>query len=171
MIGFLANIVVIVVVGWIVLRRGRDRRVESISSPLGLRIAALIPLVPQGAIYLLFGVAEMVGGDLSGGMHLLQLAVIVLLAILAWMRPLEGGIGLVLAGVASAVPFISAMATAGSSAEPTVVSPALLILAVPQILSGVLFFIAGMLGRRVASHGPTSSTQRHQDTKAPRELG
>jgi hypothetical protein len=170
MIGFLANIVVIVVVGWIVWRRGRDRRVDSIPSPLGLRIAALIPLVPQAAIYLLFGVAEMVGGDLSGGMHLLQLAVIVLPAILAWMRPLEGGIGLVLAGVASAVPFISAMATAGSS-EPTVVSPALLILAVPQILSGVLFFIAGMLGRRVASHGPTSSTQRHQDTKAPRELG
>jgi hypothetical protein len=145
---FLANIVVIVAVGLIVLFRGRDRRVGSIKSARWLRIAALIPLGLPAAIYLLFAVGEMAGGDLSGAAHLLQLAVIVLLAILAWMRPLEGGIGLVVGGAVSAVSFIAGMAAAMPSTEPTAVSPALMIVALPQIISGALFFIAGMLARR-----------------------
>jgi len=92
MILFFANIVAIAVVGILVLRRGRDRRVESIKSARWLRIAGLVPLGLQVAISLVFGIGEMASGDLSGAAHLLQAAVITLLGVLAWMRPLEGGI-------------------------------------------------------------------------------
>jgi hypothetical protein len=151
---FLANLVVIAVLGLLVLRRGRDRRVENVRAAHLLRIAALIPLGLQGAVFLLFGVAEMAGGDLSGAGHLVQLAVPVLLAILAWMRPLEGGIGMLVGGAVSAVPFVAALVAARPAAEPTVMSPALVILAVPLMISGALFFIAGLLARRATTIPP-----------------
>jgi hypothetical protein len=47
----------------------------------------------QVAIFLLFGVGEMAAA-ISGAGHLLQVAVAALLGILAWMRPLEGGVAL-----------------------------------------------------------------------------
>ena len=142
---FLASIVVLVALGLIVLLRGRDRRVGSNRLARWLRIAALIPLGLEAAVFVLFGVAEMVGGDLGGGGHLLQLVMLVLLAILAWMRPVEGGVGLAVAGMVSAAQLL---AGARGSPEPTMVSPALMIVALPQIISGVLFFIAGVLARR-----------------------
>ena len=59
MISLLANIVAIAVVGFLVLRRGRDRRAGSIRSAHWLRIAGLIPLGLQVAIFLLFGIGRL----------------------------------------------------------------------------------------------------------------
>jgi len=147
MILSLASIVVIAALGFLILRRGRDQRVGSIRSAHWLRIAGLIPLGLQVAFFLLFGVGEMAGGDLSGAGHLLQVAVAVLLGILAWLKPLEGGAALFILG------FVFSMVTAMSVPEDAVMSPAIMILAAPQIVSGTLFFIAGMLARSATTPG------------------
>jgi hypothetical protein len=148
MILFLANIVAVAAMGFFVLRRGRDQRVGSIGSAHWLRIAALIPLGLQVAIFLLFGVGEMVAGDLSGAGHLLQVVVTVLPGILAWMRPLEGGVALFIVGVVISI----------SLPESAVMSPAIVIMAAPQVVSGALFFIAGMLARRATTPGADQGT-------------
>lgn len=143
------NIATIAVLGFLVWRRGRDRHVEGSRSARWLRIAALVALAVPAAILVLFGVGEMVGGDLSGAAHLLELAVTALVGILAWMRPLEGGAALAAGGGLFMVVFLASAA----GAQSAVISPAVLILAAPQIISGVLFFIAGMLGQRAATGG------------------
>jgi hypothetical protein len=136
---FLANIVVIVVVGFFVWRRGGDWRVGSVGSARWLRIAALVPLALQAMVLVLFGIGEMASGDLSGAGHLLQIGVPALLAFLAWMRPLEGGAALFAVGTLLVISMVSPV----TRAESAVISPALMILAAPQIVSGALFFIAG----------------------------
>jgi hypothetical protein len=146
MILSLADLAVIVALGIVVWRRGRDRRVESSRPARWLRIAGLIPPGLLVAFFLFFGIGEMASGDLSGAGHLLPAAAVALLAVLAWMRPLEGGIALIAGGVVAAIP----------PAISRVISPATLVIAAPQILSGVLFFVAGMLaGRASASSGQT----------------
>lgn len=146
---FFANIVVIVVLGFFVWRRGRDRRVGTVRSARWLRIAALVPMALQTMVFLLFGIGEMASGDLSGASHLLQVGVAVLLAFLACMRPLEGGAALFATGALVAIAMVSDV----TGAESAVISPALMILAAPLIVSGALFFIAGMLARRAATPG------------------
>jgi hypothetical protein len=153
MIIFLANIVAIAAVGFLVLRRGRDQRDGSIRSAHWLRIAGFIPLGLQVAILLLFGIGEMASGDLSGAGHLLQVAVTALLGILAWMRPLEGGVALFGGAALFIVGFIVGVVTSVPLPESTVISPAIMIMAAPQIVSGVLFFIAGMLARSATTPG------------------
>ena len=142
-----ANIVAIAVVGVLVWRRGRDRRVGSVRSAHWLRIAGLIPLGLQVAILLLFGIGEMAGGESGGAMHLLEAIVIALPGMLAWMRPLEGGIALFVCGALSTIGFIVALVASGPLPEGAVISPSVIITAAPQIVSGALFFIAGMLAR------------------------
>ena len=153
MILFLANIVAIAAVGFLVLRRGRDQRAGSIRSAHWLRIAGLIPLGLQVAILLLFGMGEMASGDPSGAGHLLQVAVTVLLGVLAWMRPLEGGAALFGGGALFMVGFIVSVVTSIALPESAVISPAIMIMAAPQIVSGVLFFIAGMLAWSATTPG------------------
>ena len=143
MILFIANSVAGAAMGFLVLRRGRDRSPESIRSARWLRMAGLIPLGLQAAIFLLFGVGEMVGGDPSGAGHLLQMIVTVLPGILAWMRPLEGGVALFIAGLVISI----------SLPQSALMSPAIAIMAAPQVVSGVLLFIAGMLARRATTLG------------------
>jgi hypothetical protein len=96
-------------------------------------IAGLILLGLQVGVFLLFGIGEMASGDLSGAGHLLPAVATVVLAVLAWRRPVEGGVALVLIGV---------LARVGVS-DIT----ALLILAAPPIVSGLLFLLAGWIAR------------------------
>ena len=145
MVGFVTGIAVLVILSFLVWRRGRDRRVANVPAARWLRIAAVVPLALQAAVFVLFGIGEMAGGDLSGAGHLLQLAPTVLLAVLAWLRPLEGGLALLAMGILEAATIVGAIAGAGEGAIP---SPALLILAGPYLISGALFFLAGRLARR-----------------------
>jgi hypothetical protein len=150
MILFVINIVAITALGLLVWRRGRDRRVRIIKSAHWLRIAGLVPLGMQVVIFLLFGIGEMASGDLSGAGHLFQVAATVLLGMLAWMRPLEGGIAL----FAGAALFIVSIFASISLSASTVISPAIMVMAAPQMVSGVLFFIAGMLARSAPTPRP-----------------
>jgi hypothetical protein len=150
---FFFNIVAVAIVGFIVWRRGRDPRVGSIKSAHWLRIAGLIPLGLQVAILLFFGFGEMGSGDLSGVSHLLPAVAIVLLGLLAWLRPLEGGIAFLAGGALFIIVFMVSLVASVDGPGITGISSAMMILAVPQLISGVLFFIAGLLARRAATPG------------------
>ncbi len=138
------NVALVLVLGFLVWRLGRDRRPEEIRMARWLRIAGLVALAVPAAILLIFGVGEMAGGDLSGAVHLVELAVTVLLGVLAWMRPLEGGAALAAAGGVFSVLLLRE----ASGGKGGVMSSAILILALPQIVAGGLFFLAGLLGQR-----------------------
>ena len=157
----IANIVAIVVMGILVWRLGRERRVGNSPAARWLRIAALIPLGLPVSIYLLFGIGETGSGEPGGAMHLVTLIPLVLLAVLAWMRPLEGGIAFFACGVVAAIGYLAAVAPSGPLPPGTLMNSMLTITAYPQILSGVLFFLAGWLSRRarapVAEQGKTTS--------------
>ena len=135
------SILAIAVLGFLVFRRGEDPRVNGISQARWLLVAALIPLALQVVIFLLFGIGEMASGDLSGAGHLIPAVSSVILAFLAWKRPLEGGAALLIAGVVSLAGLREAAA--------------ILILAVPQIISGPLYLVGGMIAREVAGSEPS----------------
>ena len=131
----LVDIIAIVVLGSIAIRR-RARHVVLTGLGGALSIAGLIPLALQSAVFLLFGVGEMLSGDVSGAGHLISLAAALPLAFLAWRCPLEGGIALLLVGLVSLLQF----------SDPT----ARTIMAGPQLLSGALFLGAGISRRTEA---------------------
>jgi hypothetical protein len=132
----LIPLVSIIVVGFVALRSGGDARLKGLRWVRGAMIAALIPLGLQVLVLAMFGFGEMASGDLSGAGHLLPLAATLLLAFLAWKRPIEGGVALVLVGLATVAQFHDATAR--------------MIMAIPQLLGGGLFLVAG-LGAWVAS--------------------
>jgi len=151
---FIANIVSVAVVGFLVLRHGRDKSVGNNKAANWLRIAGLIPLGLQVLINLVFGIGELASGELGGAMHLLEAIVIGLLGMLAWMRPFGGGITLFVCGALSVIGFIVALVASGALPKGALISSSIFFTAVPQIVSGVLFFMAGWLSRRAV--GPKS---------------
>lgn len=145
---FFFNIVAVVIMGFLVWRRGRDQRAGSIQAAHWLRIAGLMPLGLEVAVLLFFGFGEMGSGDLSGLSHLFPAVPIVLLGILAWLRPLEGGIALFAGGALFIIIFLASLAASTPGPGITAISSAMMILAVPQLVAGLLFFIAGLLSRQ-----------------------
>jgi len=128
--GILLSIISIVVLVFVLLRFGGERRVKGIRWVRGLMIVALIPLGLQAIVLALFGFGEMASGDLSGAGHLVPLAATLSLAFLAWRRPIEGGVALLIVGLATVAEFYDATART--------------IMAAPQLLSGGLFLGAGL---------------------------
>lgn len=153
MVGFVSQFVVAGVLIVLVLRRGGEGPANGVPGVRRLRLAALVPLALQGGVFALFGVGEMAGGDLSGAVHFLQLALVLLLGLLAWWRPVEGGAGLFLVGL------VTAASLAGADLRGAVgrVAPALIILALPCVLSGALFLAAGLRARRIVRLAPLPS--------------
>ena len=145
MMQFLAGLLPLAILVVVVWRRGRDPQAGATPPARWLRIAGLIPLAAQLAVYLLFGFGEMLSGDLSGAAHLLPGVATVLFAILAWRRPLDGGIALLASAALSAIPLIRSGLVAP---EEGLLSPAMLIIVAPQLLAGALFLAAGLLSRR-----------------------
>ncbi len=147
MIQFLAGLLPLAILAVVVWRRGRDRHAGATPPAHWLRIAGLIPLAVQLGIYLLFGFGEMLSGDLGGAAHLLPGVATVLFGVLAWRRPLDGGIALLASAALSAIPLIrSGLATP----EEGLLSPAMVIVVAPQLLAGALFLASGLLSRRPA---------------------
>ncbi len=134
----LPNLLALIGVVWIVLRRGRDERVAASRPARWLRMAGLLLLIGQVAVLALFGLGEIAAGDWSGAVHGLQLALTVGLAVVAFSRPLEGGLALLAASLAVAAALPGLRLT----------SPAALILAAPQGIAGLLLFLAGRLAGR-----------------------
>jgi hypothetical protein len=155
-ISIAVSIISIAVVGVVVLRYGRDRRVKSIGWVQGLMIVGLILLGLQGLLLLLLalvGFAELRAGVQSGVQHLgpaaatvvqdlvAPAATVLLLAFLAWKRPIEGGVALLIVG----------LTTLPTLAESYYMMPmCIMMMAAPQLVSGGLF-LAGGLGAWVIS--------------------
>ena len=131
------DILAVLITGLVGLRFGRDRRGEGLGIVRGLKGAGLIPLGLQAGVLLLFGAGEMLSGDLSGAGHLIPLATTLLLASLAWVRPVEGGIALLVVGAAGTQEYRGGAAS--------------LIMVDPQLVSGCLFLVAGALGWKAAA--------------------
>ena len=134
MTSILVNALAIVIVGFVLVRQGRDQRAREHPTARRLMIAALIPLGLQVGIYLLFGLGEMASGDVSGAGHLLPAVGTLALALLSWRRPIEGGAALLVVGIVSRADVSDATA--------------LLIMGAPQIVSGLLFLLAGWIAQR-----------------------
>lgn len=143
----LANLIAIVVLGILVLRRGSDPRIKSSTPARVLRIVACIILGIPLVVFLIFGIGEMVGGDLSGGMHLVEALIVVLVGILSWKRPFEAGIILCLSSLALGGFFLINL-LADHVREGPINFHSLLILVLPTLITGILFLSAGIMARR-----------------------
>jgi FtsH-binding integral membrane protein len=106
---------------------------------IGLAILAV-----PATLIAVFAVAEGIGQEPGWWGHLLQLAVLALVASGAWMRPRIGGPLLILLGIA----FAGSVAL-GSREAPNLAG--LAIVAAPLIASGAFFTLAGRTAKRVPS--------------------
>ena len=137
MITFIIYFLAVAVLGLIVLLRGRDEHVERNKTVRWLLIAGLIIMGLQAMFYLIFAIGEMAGGDMSGAGHLVPVLAIVLLGLLVWRQPLQGGGLILLAGSFILVFF-------GLDA---------LIITWPMPVAGILLITGAILGRRTTTHG------------------
>lgn len=109
--------------------------------PKGLKITALVLMSLLTAFFLLMGIGEMVGGDLSGFSHLLPAILLMFIMWLGWKKPLWSGILLLTVGIFNTLRFSIGM---NNNEE---LPAALLIMAVPFLGFGLLFLLAGILER------------------------
>lgn len=137
MTSIFVNILAIAIVGFVLIRKGQEQRVWDQPTASRLMIVGLIPLGLQIAIFMLFGLGEMASGELSGAGHLLPAVATLVLMLLSWKRPIEGGAAL----------FVIGAVTTTDVSEAT----ALLIMAAPQIFSGLMFLLAGWIAQGGAS--------------------
>ncbi|MBU6359807.1 MAG: hypothetical protein KGS46_07265 [Chloroflexi bacterium] len=120
-------------------RKGRVRLPCNSKAVRYFKIAGALLLGAQVAVYALFGFGEIVGGDWSGAGHLLQALIVTALAVLAWLRPREGGLALLIGAAAFVFSFAIA---AGSLPTMSVLSASIVIIAAPQALAGLCFWQA-----------------------------
>ncbi len=137
MTSIFVSILAIAIVGFVLFRKGGDQRVHEHRTASRLMIVGLIPLGLQIAIFMLFGLGEMASGELSGAGHLLPAVATLVLMLLSWKRPIEGGAALFVIGAVTTTDFSD--------------TTALLIMAAPQIFSGLMFLLAGWIAQGGAS--------------------
>lgn len=105
MITVIGYFLAVIIVGLIALRKGADESVRRNNSLRWLLIAGYLLLGVQVAIYLAFGIGEMVGGEMSGAGHFVPVIAIAILGFLVWRRPLEGGVAMLLLGILDLLVF------------------------------------------------------------------
>jgi len=113
----------------IVFRRGAADGVVSNRRAKWLLGGGLILLGAYGLFWLVFGIGEMLAGDLSGLIHFVPVIIIAVLMFLAIKRPLEGGI--VLVGLGALGSVFTSILTGG----------------LPFLVSGLLFLTGAVLAR------------------------
>jgi hypothetical protein len=109
----------------------------------GLKIAAMVPLGFMVLVLLMFGIGEVVGGDLSGIQHIVPVVFVGLVVWLCWRRPLWGGILLLLGASFFTLTFWRMFTSEDLSA---MVAP-LVIMILPLAFSGLLLLAAEGVGR------------------------
>jgi hypothetical protein len=108
-----------------------------------LKIVAMFPLAFLVLVSLLFGVGEMLGGDISDAGHLIPVVFVGLVIWLCWKRPLWGGILLLLGAAISWLKFRRVFLSDNTAVW---VSP-LVIMILPLVFSGFLLLTAEWMGR------------------------
>jgi len=137
------TVVAIVVLAVIVFRRGADKVVVSNKHAKWVLRSALILMGIYAIFWLIFGIGEMISGDLSGVIHLIPAIMIVALMLLALRRPMEGGVVLAVLGVLASVYYFAAIARGWAFKVQ-----AALVGGVPYFVFGLLFLAAVALARR-----------------------
>jgi hypothetical protein len=95
----LALLIVVVTLAVVSFTRPPDMLTRHAGTPRTLVRIVVGMLVVPTAFFLLFGIGEMLSGDLSGAMHLPPVAFIALLMWVTYRTPFESGIGLLVIGV------------------------------------------------------------------------
>lgn len=113
-----------------------------------LKIVAMLPLGFMVLVLMAFGIGETVGGDLSGLMHLVEVAIVGGVVWLAWKRPLWGGILLLLGAIVQALNFGRFF----SQADATAIIAPLVIMVIPLGFSGILLIVADHLQHLKPTH-------------------
>jgi hypothetical protein len=121
----------------------------------GLKIAAMLPLAFMILVLLVFGIGEMVGGDLSGAGHLIPVVFVGLVIWFCWKKPLWGGILLLIGAGFEVFNFRDVFARP----NPELWLAPLLIMTLPLAFSGLLLLLAEWIGR-IRAVAPKKSTGR-----------
>lgn len=108
----------------------------------GLKIAATALMTLAAAFFMFMGVGEMLGGDLSGMIHLPPVALIALMMWFGWKKPLAGGMTMFLLGLVIGVYFFSL------APKNEIRMTGVLIMSMPFLLPGLMFIIAALLEHR-----------------------
>ena len=137
------TVVAILALVIIAFRRGPDKVIVANKQAKWLLCAALVLMGIYAVFWLFFGIAEMTSGDLSGVIHLIPTIMLLGLMFLAWRRPMEGGVVLVILGVLASLYYSVATMQGGRSFQV-----ASLIGGVPYLVFGLLFLVAAALARR-----------------------
>ena len=153
MITSLLNLLSIIILGSIVLRLGRVERAMIIRAARWLMIAGLAPLGFLFVLYMCFGISEMASGEAGGAMHVVQAVVIALMGVLAWLRPFEAGIVFLASGGLFGIGFTLAFIKTLTIPAAGMISPSVMLLSLPQMISGTLFLVAGLLARKGKNPG------------------
>jgi hypothetical protein len=103
----------------------------------GLFYIALVLIGLYTAFFLMFGIGEMTGGDLSGAAHLLPAAALIVMIWIAWRAPFEAGLALIIIGLLASGFFIFAGWGSGSP-----VNTGLIYGGLPFLVPGVLLLLA-----------------------------
>jgi hypothetical protein len=138
MITLIAYFLAVIVLGFIVWQRGRDEHVGETQVGRRLLIVGLIFIGLQAVVHLVFATGEVAGGDISGLGHLVPVITTGLLGLLAWRRPLEGGVVIFVLGTLVLLRF---------GLQGLMVTWTLPV-------AGALFIIGTILDRRGTIHGP-----------------
>jgi hypothetical protein len=112
------------------------------SKTRGLKIAGWLATAPMAGLYLLFGIGETAGGDISGVMHLLPGVILAFAMVLAIRQPRPAGVLLLAAGVVYFAILLAVMPDDGWAA---------ILLSSPFLVGGACF---------AAVRLPVESTQK-----------
>lgn len=105
---------------------------------VGLKITALVLMALAALFFSFMGIGEMVGGDLSGIIHLPPVALIALMMWFGWKKPLPGGATMFGLGL-----LISILILTPTSKSDRLI--AVLLMGGPFIIPGILFMAASLL--------------------------
>lgn len=110
-----------------------------------LKIIGLVPIGLIALVYLIFGIGESAGGDLSGLMHLVPFVIMGLAMWLCWKRPLWGGILLLAMALFRVLALIPELFLRPPG---SIWNSSLFVLILIPAISGGLFLYAGLLERK-----------------------
>jgi hypothetical protein len=113
-----------------------------------LRWLALAPASFFTALWLLFGVGEVLGGDQSGLIHLAPALLMIGLLVVAWKWGRLGGIAMLATGLVVIIYLLIAIENPASKL------PGALLTGGPFLVSGLLFLLADLLKRSETNKTP-----------------
>lgn len=105
---------------------------------LSLKITALVFMALAALFFSFMGIGEMVGGDLSGVIHLPPVALIALMMWFGWKKPFPGGATMLGLGLLISIFFLIITSQANRLL-------AVLLMGGPFVIPGILFMTASLL--------------------------